>query len=140
MTYAQTLQSTAKTEFLHYRKITADGRDLEIDPRDLYDMLELDRRTDRILPHGWCLLPPANHPGFGRDSLLGSDIPCAELSSSRLLILFVVVAPGGVFVVAGAGFQAAVQDAHQSVAQLAQCSVVPGAAGPELVVVGPGAG
>jgi hypothetical protein len=44
--------------FLRYRKITADGRDLEIDPRDLYDMLELDKRTDRILPNGWCLLPP----------------------------------------------------------------------------------
>ena len=58
MTYAQTLASTAEAEFLRYRKITADARDLEIDPRDLYDMLELDRRTDRILPNGWCLLPP----------------------------------------------------------------------------------
>ena len=27
-------------------------------PRDLYDMLQLDQRTDRILPNGWCLLPP----------------------------------------------------------------------------------
>jgi integrase len=58
MTYAQTLQSTAEREFLRYRKITADARELELDPRDLYDMLELDRRTDRILPNGWCLLPP----------------------------------------------------------------------------------
>ena len=58
LTYAQTLQSTAEAEFLRYRKITADARDLDIDPKDLYDMLELDRRTDRILPNGWCLLPP----------------------------------------------------------------------------------
>jgi integrase len=58
MTYAQTLQSTAEREFLRYRKITADARDLKIDPHDLYDMLALDRRTDRILPNGWCLLPP----------------------------------------------------------------------------------
>jgi integrase len=58
MTYAQTLQSTAEREFLRYRKVTADARDLEIDPQDLYDMLALDRRTDRILPNGWCLLPP----------------------------------------------------------------------------------
>jgi integrase len=58
MTYAQTLQSTAEREFLRYRKVTAEARELEIDPRDLYDMLELDRRTDRILPNGWCLLPP----------------------------------------------------------------------------------
>jgi hypothetical protein len=43
---------------LRYRKITADARELQIEPRDLYDMLELDRRTDRILPNGWCLLPP----------------------------------------------------------------------------------
>lgn len=58
MTYAQTLQSTAEAEFLRYRKITADARNLEVDPQDLYDMLELDRRTDRVLPNGWCLLPP----------------------------------------------------------------------------------
>ena len=50
MTYAETLQSTAEAEFLRYRKITADGKDLEMDPRDLYDMLALDKRTDRILP------------------------------------------------------------------------------------------
>jgi hypothetical protein len=58
MTYAQTLQSTAEREFLRYRKVTADARDVDVDPRDLYDMLELDRRTDRVLPNGWCLLPP----------------------------------------------------------------------------------
>jgi integrase len=58
MTYAETLQSTAEAEFLRFRKITADARDLEIDPRDLYELLELNRRTDRILPNGWCLLPP----------------------------------------------------------------------------------
>lgn len=58
MTYAQTLQSTAEAEFLRYRKITAGAENLDIDPRDLYDMLELDRRSDRVLPNGWCLLPP----------------------------------------------------------------------------------
>jgi HD domain len=45
-------------EFLRYRKITADGRQLDVDPRDLYDMLELDKRADRILPNGYCRLPP----------------------------------------------------------------------------------
>ncbi len=58
MEYAETLASTHEREFLRYKKITADGRDLQADPRDLYDMLELDKRTDRILPNGWCLLPP----------------------------------------------------------------------------------
>jgi integrase len=58
MEYAETLAETHEREFLRYRKITSDGRDLQADPRDLYDMLELDKRTDRILPNGWCLLPP----------------------------------------------------------------------------------
>jgi integrase len=58
MHYAQTLAETHEAEFLRYRKITADARDLPSSPRDLYDMLQLDRRTDRILPNGWCLLPP----------------------------------------------------------------------------------
>jgi Phage integrase family len=58
MHYAQTLAETHEAEFLRYRKITADARDLQSSPRDLYDMLQLDKRTDRILPNGWCLLPP----------------------------------------------------------------------------------
>lgn len=39
--------------------------------------------------------------------------------SSGLLVILPVVGPGGVFVVAGSGFQAAVQDTDQPVAQLA---------------------
>ncbi len=58
MIYAHTLASTHEAEFLRYRKLTADARELNIDPRDLYDMLALDQRTDRILPNGWCLLRP----------------------------------------------------------------------------------
>jgi integrase len=58
MHYAKTLAETAEAEFLRFRKLTADARELEADPGDLYDMLQLDQRTDRILPNGWCLLPP----------------------------------------------------------------------------------
>jgi hypothetical protein len=58
MHYAHTLAETHEAEFLRYRKLTADGRELQIAARDLYDMLQLDQRTDRILPNGWCLLPP----------------------------------------------------------------------------------
>jgi len=58
MHYAQTLAETQEAEFLRYRKLTADARELQISPGDLYDMLQLDHRTDRILPNGWCLLPP----------------------------------------------------------------------------------
>src|ERR1019366_403088 len=48
--------------------------------------------------------------------------------------------PGGCFVVAGAGFQAAVQDADEAVAELAQGGVVAEAAGALPVVVGTGSG
>jgi integrase len=58
MHYAKTLAETAEAEFLRFRKLTADARPVQADPRDLYDMLQLDARTDRILPNGWCLLPP----------------------------------------------------------------------------------
>jgi integrase len=58
MHYAQTLSQTHEREFLRFKKITADGREYHGDPRDLFDRLQLDRRTDRILPNGWCLLPP----------------------------------------------------------------------------------
>ncbi len=58
MAYAQTLAETAEAEFLRYRKLTSDGRETTLNPEDLYDMLQLDQRTDRILPHGYCMLPP----------------------------------------------------------------------------------
>jgi Phage integrase family len=58
MHYAQTVRETHEREFLRFRKITADARELQIDPRDLFDVLELDKRTDRVLPNGLCMLPP----------------------------------------------------------------------------------
>src|SRR6185437_15205197 len=61
------------------------------------------------------------------------------MSSSAWLILL-VVGPGGGLVVEGAGLEAAVQDADQAVAELAQGGVVADAAGAQGVVVGPRAG
>jgi integrase len=58
MRYIQISDETQQREFLRFKKITADGRELELDPADLYQLLELDKRADRILPNGWCLLPP----------------------------------------------------------------------------------
>jgi hypothetical protein len=69
MIYAKTLASTHEAEFLRYRKLTADARELGTDPRDLYDMLQLDKRTDRVLPNGWCLLPPRQSCGKGNACL-----------------------------------------------------------------------
>ncbi len=64
MHYAQTLAETAEAEFLRYRKITADARELGTDLADLHDMLQLDQRTDRILPNGYCpaAAPPVLRP------------------------------------------------------------------------------
>lgn len=58
MHYAQTLAQTHEREFLRLAKITSDGRRLELNPRDVYELVQLDKRTDRILPNGLCLLPP----------------------------------------------------------------------------------
>jgi integrase len=58
MRYVQISDQTQQREFLRFKKIAADGRELELAPSDLYQLLELDKRADRILPNGWCLLPP----------------------------------------------------------------------------------
>jgi integrase len=58
MRYAHTLRETHEREFLRYKKITADGNDLDLDPRDLFSLIELGKRTDRVLPNGLCMLPP----------------------------------------------------------------------------------
>jgi hypothetical protein len=49
---------------------------------------------------------------------LDPDTPCCV--SSNGLLIFMMVCRSGVFVVSGAGFEAAVQDADQAVGQLAQ--------------------
>jgi hypothetical protein len=58
MHYAQTLSTVAEQEFLRYKKITADGRDYDRDPAEMFETLALDKRTDRVLPNGYCTLPP----------------------------------------------------------------------------------
>lgn len=58
MRYAATLATTAEREFLTMVKIGRDGRQISMDRRDMLDLLQLDRRTDRVLPNGYCLLPP----------------------------------------------------------------------------------
>jgi integrase len=59
MRYAATLASTAEREFLAMVKIGRDGREISTDGQDMLDLMQLDRRTDRVLPNGYCLLPPA---------------------------------------------------------------------------------
>ncbi len=69
MHYAQTLAGTREAGFLRYRKITAGARDLQASPRDLHDMLQPDKRTGRILPDRWCLLPPRQSRDRGNSCL-----------------------------------------------------------------------
>ena len=58
MYYAKTLAETHEAEFLRFAKLRRDGRPLEMDPADVYELVQLDRHTGRILPNGVCLLPP----------------------------------------------------------------------------------
>ncbi len=59
MYYAQTLDATAKAEFLRYQKLTGTGQPAGMTGQDLYELMALETRTDRVLPNGWCSLPPA---------------------------------------------------------------------------------
>jgi len=58
MRYAATLAKTHEAEFLRFKKIGRDGREIGLDPTDIYELVQLGRHTDRILPNGVCLLPP----------------------------------------------------------------------------------
>lgn len=78
MHYAQTLEATAEAEFLRYKKIGADGRDIDLAPKDIYDMAQLDKRSDRILPNGVCLLPPAKTCDKGNACL-----PCGHFATDQ---------------------------------------------------------
>lgn len=56
--YAKLRDHTVREAFLALEKVRADGTRSAMGASDLYEVLQLDRRTDRILPNGWCLLPP----------------------------------------------------------------------------------
>ena len=69
MRYADTLPQTHEREFLRFRKLGRDGRALDLDPGDIYEMVQLSRHTDRVLPNGVCLLPPLKRCGRGNACL-----------------------------------------------------------------------
>jgi integrase len=69
MHYAKTLAETHEAEFLRFAKLRRDGRPLEMDPADVYELVQLDRHTDRILPNGACLLPPPKRCDRGNSCL-----------------------------------------------------------------------
>jgi integrase len=59
MHYVAIRDETAEQAFLNLVKIGADGQEVAMDRTTMYDLLQLDRGTDRVLPNGLCLLPPA---------------------------------------------------------------------------------
>lgn len=72
------------------------------------------------------------------------EAPLASRQASQVLLLssgaLLDVRPDSAFVAKGAGLHAAVQDADPPVRELSERGLVAGAAGSELLVVGPGAG
>lgn len=78
MQYAATLAATAEAEFLRYKKVGSDGRDLDIAPQDLLDLSQLDRRADRMLPNGLCMLPPTQSCDKGNACL-----SCGSFATDR---------------------------------------------------------
>ncbi len=69
-------------------------------------------------------------------SRIAADLPGSVVSSSGVED----VCPGGVLVVGGLGFQAAVEDADEAVGELAQGGLVADLPVAELLVVGGGSG
>ncbi|MFF3691700.1 hypothetical protein [Streptomyces sp. NPDC002187] len=59
------MAGTAERELLALAKIGRDVREIGMDRRNMLDLVQLDRRTDRILPNGYCLLPPTRSCGNG---------------------------------------------------------------------------
>lgn len=76
MRYAQTLDTTAQDAFLEHKQVGADGREVTIAPQDLIDLQQLDRRADRALPNGLCLLPPTKTCDKGNACL-----PCGSFAT-----------------------------------------------------------
>jgi integrase len=69
MRYAATLAKTHEMEFLRFKKLRRDGREVGLDPTDVYELVQLGAHTDRILPNGVCLLPPLKHCDRGNACL-----------------------------------------------------------------------
>ena len=75
-------------------------------------------------------------PDIGTVERIAADIPGFDLSSCSC----VVVGPGDGFLVAGVVFEAAVEDAEETVGELAQRGLVADVSSAQRCVVGAGAG
>lgn len=73
MHYAQTLAETHEAEFLRYRKLTAEGRELQITAHDLYDMLQ-PRTASRALSPAPASRPAPTPRSPARKAAMASNL------------------------------------------------------------------
>jgi hypothetical protein len=69
MHYSKTRRERHEREFLRHRKVIADGGELELDSRDQFALIELDKRTDRWLSSVWRLVSLCATVDRGRGDL-----------------------------------------------------------------------
>jgi len=83
MHYIAQREEHAELAFLATVKLRADGTRVQFS-RDDHDSLHLFDRTDRFLPHGWCLLPPLQTCSKGNACLTCSAFATDETHRSTL--------------------------------------------------------
>ncbi len=86
MRYAATLATTAEREFLAMVKSGRDGREIGMDRRDMLDLVQLDRRTDRVLPNEYCLLPPVWSCDKGNACHGCDHLVCRDVMSEVIVV------------------------------------------------------
>src|SRR5579859_582844 len=83
MHYIAQRQEHAEQAFLATVKLKADGTRVQFS-RDDHDSLHLFERADRLLPHGWCLLPPLQTCSKGNACLTCSVFVTDETHQATL--------------------------------------------------------
>lgn len=83
MHYIAQRDEHAELAFLATVKLRADGTRLQLSHED-HDSLHLFERADRLLPHGWCLLPPLQTCGKGNACLTCSMFVTDETHKATL--------------------------------------------------------
>jgi hypothetical protein len=83
MHYVAQREEHAEQAFLATAKLKADGTQM-VFSRDDHDTLHLFDRADRLLPHGWCLLPPLQSCDKGNACLTCSVFVTDETHQTTL--------------------------------------------------------
>lgn len=78
MHYAKTLTKTVEAEFIKAASSGDFGKPLEMSKEDAYHIVQLEGRTDRILPNGMCMIPPTQSCNKGNECLI-----CASFATDE---------------------------------------------------------